>query len=107
MIKQIVVPHLVSILMNNEYYEIHVYVLVHYASECGHVQICEMLLDFGADISIKNEYGMTACITAAERTKEDVVKLFCERENLLTKEEIIDAYELIGASFANDKDNYR
>lgn len=80
---------------------------LHYASECGHVEICEMLLDFGADASIQNEYGMTACITAAERTKEEVVKLFCNRENLLSKEDIIDAYELIGASFANDKDNYR
>lgn len=55
---------------------------------------------------MKNEYGMTPVITAAERTKEEVVEMFCERRNLLSKEEKIDAYELIGASFANDKDNY-
>lgn len=79
---------------------------LHYASECGHLEICEMLLDYGGDIGIKNEYGMTAVITAAERTKEDVVEMFCDRNNMLTKEEKIDAYELIGASFANDKDNY-
>lgn len=79
---------------------------IHYASECGHLEICEMLLDYGGDISKKNEYGMTAVITAAERTKEDVVEMFCDRKNLLTKDEKIDAYELIGASFANDKDNY-
>lgn len=79
---------------------------LHYASECGHLEICEMLLDCGGDISVKNEYGMTAVITAAERTKEEVVEMFCDRKNLLTKEERIDALELIGASFANDKDNY-
>lgn len=80
---------------------------LHYASECGHVEICEMLLNYGADINIKNEYGMTAVITAAERTKDEVVEMFCERKKLLSKEDKIDAYELIGASFANDKDNYR
>lgn len=32
--------------------------------------------------------------------------MFCDRKDLLTKNEKIDAYELIGASFANDKDNY-
>lgn len=79
---------------------------LHYASECGHLEICEMLLDYGGDISKKNEYGMTAVITAAERTKDEVVEMYCNRKNLLTKEERIDAYELLGASFANDKDNY-
>lgn len=79
---------------------------LHYGSECGHLEICTLLLDHGADINIKNEYGMTAFIQAAERTKEDVAVMFCERENLLTKEQVIDTYELIGASFANDKDNY-
>lgn len=79
---------------------------LHYASECGHLEICTLLIEYGADVNIKNEYGMTAFIQAAERTKEDVVEMFCKRENLLTKEQIIDCYELIGASFANDKDNY-
>lgn len=79
---------------------------LHYASECGHLEICEMLLNFGGDVSKKNEYGMSPVITAAERTKEEVVEMFCDRKNLLSKDEKIDAYELIGASFANDKDNY-
>lgn len=79
---------------------------LHYASECGHLEICEMLLNFGGDIAMKNEYGMTPAITAAERTKEEVVEMFCERKNLLSKEDKIDVFELIGASFATDKDNY-
>lgn len=49
---------------------------------------------------------MTAVITAAERTRETVVELFCTRQDLLTKEDRINALELMGASFANDKDNY-
>lgn len=45
-------------------------------------------------------------MTAAERTREYVVEYFVERPGLLTREEKINALELIGASFANDKDNY-
>lgn len=37
---------------------------------------------------MKNEYGMSPVITAAERTKEFVVEMFCEREKLLTKDEV-------------------
>lgn len=78
---------------------------MHYAAECGHVEICAVLLDYGATLK-QNEFGMTAVITAAERTRELVVEMFYQRPNLLTKQEIIDALELMGASFANDKDNY-
>ncbi|XP_055311305.1 protein fem-1 homolog B isoform X3 [Sitodiplosis mosellana] len=78
---------------------------LHYAAECGHVDICAALLDYGATLK-RNEFDMTAVTTAAERTRELVVELFYGRPNLLTKEEKIDALELMGASFANDKDNY-
>lgn len=78
---------------------------LHYAAECGHVDICSMLLDYGATMK-KNEYGMTPALTAAERTKELVVEMFYSRPGLLTKLEKITALELMGASFANDKDNY-
>lgn len=78
---------------------------LHYAAECGHVEVCSVLLDYGA-IFKQNEYGMTPAICAAERTREAVVELFVNRAGLLTREEQIDALELMGASFANDKDNY-
>lgn len=61
---------------------------LHYAAECGNLEICKILLDNGALISVKNEYGMTPVITAAERTKEFVVEMFCERDKLLTKDEV-------------------
>lgn len=37
---------------------------------------------------MKNEYGMTPVITAAERTRENIIELFHSRENLLTKDEV-------------------
>jgi Fem-1 homolog b len=61
---------------------------LHYSSECGHLEICELLLDHGANVNIKNEYGITPFLQAAERTKEDVVEMYCNRENLLTKEQV-------------------
>lgn len=60
---------------------------LHYAAECGHVEICSALLDYGATLKT-NEYGMTAVITAAERTRENVVEMFYERPDLLTKQEV-------------------
>lgn len=118
---------------------------LHYAAECGHVEICAALLEYGATL-MRNEFDMTPVTTAAERTRELVVELFYGRPNLLSKEEVsinsqkktwrkklrkfmwtkfesvissvcirrispflfqrIDALELMGASFANDKDNY-
>ncbi|KAL7637143.1 UNVERIFIED_CONTAM: hypothetical protein RMT77_011855 [Armadillidium vulgare] len=77
---------------------------LHFAAECGHVEIVKELLKAGAKIC-KNEYGITPLIAAAERTRAEVVEYFINNQEL-TKEEKIDAYELLGASFASDKDNY-
>lgn len=73
---------------------------LHYAAECGHVAICNLLLDYGATLQ-KNEYGMTAVITAAERTRELVVELFYTREGLLTKEEVLLVSFAMALFFAN------
>ncbi|XP_055626845.1 protein fem-1 homolog B isoform X2 [Toxorhynchites rutilus septentrionalis] len=78
---------------------------LHYAAECGHTDVCTALLNFDAVLK-RNEYGMTPVICAGERSRESVVLLFVNRPNFLTREERIDALELLGASFANDKDNY-
>ncbi|KAF7989575.1 hypothetical protein HCN44_008249 [Aphidius gifuensis] len=77
---------------------------LHFASECGHCSIVKILLKFGAKI-MKNEIGMTPLIVAAERTRSSVVETLVD-DKYATKEEKIEAYELLGASFANDKDNY-
>ncbi|XP_058464407.1 protein fem-1 homolog B isoform X1 [Malaya genurostris] len=78
---------------------------LHYAAECGHVDVCDILLDWDAVLK-RNEYGMTPVICAAERAREPVVELFVNKPNLLSRAEKVEALELIGASFANDKDNY-
>ncbi|XP_029162771.1 protein fem-1 homolog B [Nylanderia fulva] len=77
---------------------------LHFAAECGHSSIVCELLKYGTKMT-KNVSGMTPLITAAERTRAEVVEYLVQREEV-TKEEIIDAYELLGASYANDKDNY-
>ncbi|KAK3879355.1 hypothetical protein Pcinc_016071 [Petrolisthes cinctipes] len=77
---------------------------LHFAAECGHVRIVQELLSHGAKIT-KNEHGMTPLVAAAERTRSDVVEFFISRPDV-TREEKVDALELLGASYASDKDNY-
>ncbi|XP_070155288.1 protein fem-1 homolog B isoform X2 [Polyergus mexicanus] len=77
---------------------------LHFAAECGHSNIVRELLKYGTKMT-KNVSGMTPLITAAERTRAEVVEYLVQRKEV-TKMEIIDAYELLGASYANDKDNY-
>lgn len=77
---------------------------LHFAAECGHSTIIRELLRYGAKMT-KNVSGMTPLIAAAERTRAEVVECLVQNEEVM-KEEIIDAYELLGASYANDKDSY-
>lgn len=77
---------------------------LHFAAECGHVVIVQELLANGAIVS-RNDQGMTPLLCAAERTKADVVEYLLERPEF-EREERIEALELLGASFANDKDSY-
>ena len=77
---------------------------LHFSSECGHVEIIELLLDNGAVIT-RNDQGMTPLMCAAERTKAQVVEFFLTRREFDRKDRI-EALELLGASFANDKDSY-
>lgn len=77
---------------------------LHFAAECGHSSIIIELLKRGASIT-KNDSGMTPIIKAAERSRAQTVEAFVAQE-VVSKEETIDAYELLGASYANDKDNY-
>lgn len=64
----------------------------------------KILLDRGAKL-VPNENGMTALICAAERTRSAVVEMLVERSEV-SREHAIEAMELLGASFANDKEHY-
>ena len=77
---------------------------LHFSSECGHVGIVKELLQNGALIS-RNEHGMSPLLCAAERTKADVVEYLLTRPEF-SRQERVDALELLRASFANDKDSY-
>lgn len=77
---------------------------LHFAAECGHTAVVKELLKYDAKF-VANETGMTPIKAAAERTRADVVEYLAERPEV-NKEEKIEALELLGASFANDRENY-
>ena len=77
---------------------------LHFSSECGHLDIVKELIRFGGSM-LKNDHNMTPLTIAAECGKEDVVEYFITLPDI-TREEKIDALELLGASYANDKENY-
>ncbi|XP_054707076.1 protein fem-1 homolog B-like [Uloborus diversus] len=77
---------------------------LHFASEHGHLNIVKKLLEHGAKIT-KNKMGMTPLLSAAEKTKSEIVE-YMIRDSLCSKEESVEALELLGASYANDKDSY-
>lgn len=77
---------------------------LHFSAECGHVAIVHELVEYGTKITL-NEQGMSPLLCAAERTKSGVVDYLLTRPEF-NQSERIEALELLGASFANDKDSY-
>jgi len=77
---------------------------LHFSAEIGNVPIVQCLLEHGARME-PNEHGMTPLKAAAERCQAVMVDFLIERPEI-NKEQQIEALELVGASFANDKDNY-
>ncbi|XP_042900716.1 protein fem-1 homolog B-like [Parasteatoda tepidariorum] len=77
---------------------------LHFAADHGHVDIVKKLLKHGAKIT-RNKMGLTPLLQAAERTKAEVVEYFIKK-SWCDKQEAVEALELLGASFANDKDFY-
>ncbi|XP_066557308.1 protein fem-1 homolog B isoform X2 [Amia ocellicauda] len=77
---------------------------LHFAAEAGHLDIVKELVRCKAAMLV-NGHGMTPLKVAAESCKADVVELLlahadCDRESR------VEALELLGASFANDRENY-
>ncbi|XP_064474971.1 protein fem-1 homolog B-like [Ornithodoros turicata] len=75
-----------------------------FAAEHGHLEIVKELLQQNAHV-MRNGIGMTPLLAAAERTKCEMVEYLIEQP-WCTREAKIEAFELLGASYANDKDNY-
>ena len=77
---------------------------LHFSAECGHFDIVKCLIESGATVS-KNSNNMTPLIIAAECGKCDVVDYMTSLPDC-RREDKIEALELLGASLANDKENY-
>jgi len=77
---------------------------LHFSAEIGNVEIVRCLLGAGARME-ENEHGMTPLKAAAERCQAVMVDFLIERPEI-DRVQQIEALELVGASFANDKDNY-
>ncbi|KAK9883902.1 hypothetical protein WA026_004844 [Henosepilachna vigintioctopunctata] len=77
---------------------------LHFAAECGHADVVKELLKYNAKF-FANDAGMTPIKAAAERTREEVVEYLISHQDI-SKMERIEALELLGASYANDKESY-
>jgi len=77
---------------------------LHFAAERGHLNIVQELVVYNAKI-LQNDQNMTPLDIAAESGRANVVEYFLTHTDC-TKLKRIEALELLGASYANDKDNY-
>nr|AIG62901.1 feminization-1b [Sinohyriopsis schlegelii] len=77
---------------------------LHFSCECGHLDIVKELVKFGASM-LENDHGMTPLIVASECGRADVVEYLVSQPEC-SRQQKIDALELLGASYANDKENY-
>ena len=73
----------------------------HDAAEKGHVNIVSKLLGLGAS-QLPNNQGLTPLLYACDLSSIEIVEYLIERPEC-TKEQRIDALELLGATIANDK----
>ena len=77
---------------------------LHYASKRGHVQVVCKLLALGAK-QTQNRNRLTPLLEASNDCKIEMVEWFINRPEC-SKEQRIDALELLGATIANDADAY-
>ena len=77
---------------------------LHFAAERGHLDIVRKLMVYGAEI-LQNDQNMTPLDIAAESGRANIIEYFITHLDC-SKLTRIEALELLGASYANDKDNY-
>ena len=74
---------------------------LHYAVQWGHFEIVSELLALGA-LQLPNNQGLTPLLSACEKFSLEMVEHIIKRPEC-TKEQRIDALELLGATIANNK----
>lgn len=77
---------------------------LHDAAKQGHNKIANKLLSHGA-LQLQNVHGLTPLLLASNNCKIELVEYFIKRPEC-TKEQRIDALELLGATIANDPEHY-
>ena len=77
---------------------------IHFAAECGRLEVVKELVRFKAAMLV-NDLGMTPLMVAAECGREHIVSFFLTQPDC-SRLARIEALELLGASFANDKETY-
>lgn len=77
---------------------------LHFAAEAGHLDIVQALVRRHASMAL-NGHGMTPLKVAAESCKAAVVELLLQHTDC-DAESRVEALELLGASFANDREHY-
>ena len=73
---------------------------LHYAAQRGHLKTVSQLLSLGAS-QLPNNQGLTPLLYACDEGSIEIVEYFIKRPEC-TKEQRIDALELLGATIAND-----
>ena len=79
---------------------------LHVAVEEGHLKIVRVLLALGASQSLANNRGLTPLLHACDLCSTEIVEHIIDRPEC-TKEQRIDALELLGATIANSNDESR
>ncbi|XP_031557632.1 protein fem-1 homolog B-like [Actinia tenebrosa] len=72
---------------------------LHYAAERGHLQVVKILIKLDAQVLLNNE-GLSPLKLACNGCQDEVMKFFVLRPQI-TRYEIIEALELLGATYAN------
>ena len=57
---------------------------LHQCSYYGYLEICRLLVEHGAILDLKNNYGQTALEIAEEKRKNEIIKLLKEAKNYAT-----------------------
>lgn len=76
---------------------------LHFAAETGHLEIFKTLLEHGAMLT-KNVMGMNPVLSASERCRGNCVEYIVSTDHI-SQYDKIEALELLGASYANDREN--
>lgn len=77
---------------------------LHFAAERGNLPIVKELVKHGASL-LPNDQSLTPLQIASECGRAEIVEFLVSQKNC-SKRQRVEALELLGASCANDKDNY-